>query len=301
MGKVNGLWALMLICVVATCGTKAAPPQAPANVEFVPDITYATVDGEELKLNLSRPKDAAKPLPLVLVIHGGGWAAGNRNGHNDLTWKFAQQGYVSATVSYRFAPKYPFPAQVQDVKAALRFLRGNAEKYGIDPAHVGAVGFSAGAHLSMMLGAMDKEDGLDDVGEFKEQSSKVQAVVSFFGPTDLAAPYPDVTKPILAKFIGGSAQEKPEETRRASPITYVNAGDAPMLLYQGTKDPLVPHDQAVRMADALTKAGVPGRVELILGAGHGWAGAEMARSAEGTMRFFEEYLKAKKAEAKVGK
>src|SRR4051812_46859339 len=211
----RGLWAVVVVCCLAGWTAQAqqkAPPQPPANVEFTPDITYATVDGEELKLNLSRPKDAeAKQLPLVLVIHGGGWAAGNRNGHNDLTWKFAQQGYVSATISYRFAPKYPFPAQVQDVKAALRFLRGNAEKYGIDPAHVGAVGFSAGAHLSMMLGAMDKADGLDDVGDFKEQSSKVQAVVSFFGPTDLGAPFPEVTQPILQKFIGGSAAEKPEE------------------------------------------------------------------------------------------
>jgi acetyl esterase/lipase len=297
MGRMNGLrLGAVVSCLfgVAAHAQKAPPPPPPANVEFQPDITYATVDGEELKLNLSRPRDATTPLPLVLVIHGGGWAAGNRNGHNDLTWKFAQQEYVSATISYRFAPRHPFPAQVQDVKAALRFLRGNAQKYGIDPAHVGAVGFSAGAHLSMMLGAMDKADGLDDVGNFKEQSSKVQAVVSFFGPTDLGAPFPDVTRPILAKFIGGTAEEKPEAVKQASPITYVNAGDAPMLLYQGTKDVLVPHDQAVRMADALTRAGVPGRVELILGANHGWAGAELARTADGTTKFFDQYLKAKK-------
>src|SRR3982751_1686758 len=101
MGKANGLWLGVVVgCLLGAVAEaqQKAPPSPPVNVEFTADITYATVDGEELKLNLSRPKDVpAKPLPLVLVIHGGGWAAGNRNGHNDLTWKFAQQGYVSAT------------------------------------------------------------------------------------------------------------------------------------------------------------------------------------------------------------
>ena len=276
----------------------AAPP---AGVEFEPDITYATVGGEELKLNLARPKNAKAPLPCVVVIHGGGWAAGNRKAHDNLTWELAARGYASATVSYRFAPGHPFPAQIQDVKAAVRFLRANAEKYQIDAAKVGAVGFSAGAHLSMMLGTIDKADGFDDVGEHREQSSKVQAVVSFFGPTDLLAPYPDATQPILKNFLGGPAEEKRDLARRASPVTYVNAGDAPMLLFQGTKDPLVPHDQAVRMADALTNAGVPGRVELLLGGNHGWGGAELLRTAMSTYAFFDQYLKPKSAPAPAGK
>jgi acetyl esterase/lipase len=291
MGRI-GVWAVLVLGAAAVRG---APPAPPANVEFLPDVTYATVDGEELKLNLSRPRDAKGPLPCVVVIHGGGWKAGNRNQHNDMTWKFTDRGYVSVTVSYRFAPKFPFPAQVQDVKAAVRFLRANAEKYGIDPQHLGAVGFSAGAHLSMMLGAMDKADGLDDSGGNDDQPSKVQAVVSFFGPTDLTAPYPEVTRPILKDLLGGTVEEKLDLAKRASPITYVNAGDAPMLLFQGTKDPLVPHDQALRMANALTNAGVPGRVELILGGSHGWAGGELGRTADATFAFFDQYLKGKAA------
>jgi acetyl esterase/lipase len=287
--------AAVVLGVLMLVRLPAPAAEPPASVAFQPDITYATVDGEELKLNLSVPRDAKGPLPCVVVIHGGGWAAGNRKGHDNLTWEFASRGYVSATVSYRFAPKYPFPAQIQDVKAAVRFLRANADKYHIDAARVGAIGFSAGAHLSMMLGVMDKEDGYDDVGEHRDQPSKVQAVVSFFGPTDLLAPYPEATQPILKKFLGGPVEEKRDLARRASPITYVNPGDAPMLLFQGTKDPLVPHDQAVRMADALTKAAVPGRVELLLGANHGWAGAEIQRTSVATHAFFAQYLKAKAA------
>ena len=283
--------ALILLCGLLWTTSQAAERTPPANVDFQPDITYATVAGEELKLNLSRPKDAKGPRPCVLVIHGGAWRGGHRNGHNDLTWTLAGRGFVSATLSYRFCPKHPFPAQVQDVKAAVRFLRANSEKYGIDPKQFGAVGFSAGAHLSMMLGTMDKEDGLDDVGGHPEQSSKVQAVVAFFGPTDFMLPYPDATKPLIKDFLNGSPADVPEVAKRASPITYVTPSDAPMLLYQGTKDPLVPHQQAFAMAEALTKAGVAGRVELLLGAGHGWGPAELKRTAEGTFGFFEETLK----------
>jgi acetyl esterase/lipase len=289
--------ALTFVLVIHTLIAKAAPPTPPANVDFQPDITYATVAGEELKLNLSRPKDAKGPLPCVLVIHGGAWRAGHRSAHNDITWNMANRGFVSATLSYRFCPRHPFPAQVQDVKAAARFLRASAEKYGIDPKQFGAVGFSAGAHLSMMLGTMDKDDGLDDVGEHTDQSSKVQAVVAYFGPTDFMLPYPDVTKPLIKDFLNGAPADVPDVARKASPITYVTPGDAPMLLYQGTKDPLVPHQQAFAMAEALTKAGVSGRVEILIGAGHGWSGPDLAHTAEGTFKFFEERLKPAKQNA----
>src|SRR5687768_225158 len=197
---------ILILCPLIS----AAAPPPPANVDFQPDITYATVAGEDLKLNLSKPKDAKGPRPCVLVIHGGAWRAGHRNGHNDITWNMANRGFVSATLSYRFCSRHPFPAQVQDVKAATRFLRANAQQFGIDPKQFGAVGFSAGAHLSMMLGTMDKEDGLDDVGEHTDQSSKVQAVVAFFGPTDFHLPYPDVTKPLIRDFLNGAPAQVPD-------------------------------------------------------------------------------------------
>jgi acetyl esterase/lipase len=269
--------------------------KAPDDVLFEKDIVFGRGADEELKLNLARPKAQEGRLPGVVFIHGGAWRAGSRAIHDPMTWRAAQKGYVSATVSYRFCPKHPFPAQVEDVKCAVRFLRANAEKYGIDPDRIGAVGFSAGAHLSMMLGTMAKEDGLEGDGGHADQPSRVQAVVSFFGPTQLwAKDIPEQSRPLVRDFIGGTVEEKEELYRKASPVTYVSKGDAPMLLFQGTKDPLVPHTQAVAMADAMTAAGVAGRVELIAGAGHGWGGAESARTEEATYAFLDQHLKRRK-------
>jgi len=272
-----------------------ASQEAKVEEIFESDVVYGKGGDVDLRLNIGRPRESSGPLPCVVVIHGGGWAAGNKNGHNAQVHEFVQKGYVSATIHYRFAPKYVFPAQVEDVKCAIRYLRANAEKYGIDKNRIGAVGFSAGAHLSMMLGAMDKEDGLEGEGGNPDESSKVNAVVSFFGPTDLATDdWPDRTIPILKSFLGGTKAEKTEAYRKASPISYVNAGDAPMLIFQGTKDVLVPWAQATSMGEALTKAGVYGRVELILGANHGWGGADAKRTADETVAFFDQFLKPKK-------
>jgi acetyl esterase/lipase len=282
---------LLCTLVLLFCAAPTFAADPPAEVEFTSDVTYATVNGEELKLNLSRPKDASGKLPCVLVIHGGAWRGGHRNVHNDITWNFAKAGYVSATLSYRLVPKHLFPAQVQDVKAAARFLRANAEKYGIDADRFGAVGFSAGAHLSMILGTMDKSDGLDDVGEHADQSSKVQCVVSYFGPADFNLPLPDASRGLVVDFLGGTKEQKQEAYNRASPVTYVNGGDAPTLIFQGTKDPLVPHDQAIAMVEAMTKAGVPGRVEFLLGASHGWPNPELNRTIRETFAFFDQHLK----------
>jgi acetyl esterase/lipase len=268
-----------------------APPET---VTFEKNVVYGKGGGEDLTMNVARPKDVAGPLPCILVIHGGGWAAGNKDMHNNLTWEFAKRGYVSATVGYRLVPKALYPAQIEDVKCAVRYVRAHAEKWGVDPKRIGATGFSAGGHLSMMLGVMGKDDGLEGEGGWADQPSQVNAVVAFFGPTDLInIEFPDASRPIVEKWIGGTRAEKKDAYRAASPVTYVSKGDAPMLLIQGTKDPLVPHDQAYRMADALTAAGVPGRVDLILGAGHGWGGAELLRTAEAMYAYFDGQLRKK--------
>jgi dienelactone hydrolase len=171
-------------------------------------------------------------------------------------------------------------------------LRANAEKYGIDKERFGAIGFSAGAHLSMLLGTMDKKDGLEGSGGNPNESSKVQAVVSYFGPTDLAQKdFPANVNGMIYDFLGGLPEEKPENFKAASPVTYIDKADAPILHYQGTVDRLVPYAQAYLLSDAMTKAGLGGRVEMLLGADHGWGGAEMQRTATAAKAFFDEQLR----------
>jgi acetyl esterase/lipase len=291
-----GLAMTVMVCsslwISPSTAQQQPTPQPPAGVAFEQDIAYGTGGTESLKLNLAQPEKRNGKLPCVVMIHGGAWRAGNRSVHNSQTWEFAQHGYVCVTISYRFCPQYRFPAQIEDAKCAVRFLRAHADQYGIDASHIGAVGFSAGAHLAMMLGVMDSGDGLEGSGGWPDQSSKVQAVVSYFGPTDLLAPdIPEVSRPLLRDFIGGTPQELPAQHKAASPVTYVNSGDAPMLLFQGTKDRLVPHTQAYKMVDTLSSAGVPGRAELLVGADHGWGGRDLQRTAAETFTFFDENLK----------
>jgi acetyl esterase/lipase len=288
----HAIFRLSVIAILAVLAPTLLAAEPPADVEFTRDVVYGKAGDVDLKLNIARPKGANGPLPLVLFIHGGGWVAGDRSGHDQQTWDFARRGYVAATVGYRLTDVAKWPAQVNDVKCAVRFLRANASRYGIDPDHIGAVGFSAGAHLAMMLAVAGKDDGLEGEGGSPEQSSAIHAAVSFFGPTNLARDdLPLAGHNLVEKLVGHLPEKGNKACESASPIYYVSKGDAPMLLFQGTADPLVPANQAPLMADAMAKSQVPGRVELILNAGHGWNGAELRRTVEATTAFLETWLK----------
>ena len=264
----------------------------PAGVLYEQDVEYGKAGDVSLKLHLARPEKSAQPAPCIVVIHGGAWRGGDKAMHIPQILEFAKSGYASVSVGYRFCPQHKFPAQIEDVKCAVRFLRANAAKYNLDPNRIGAIGFSAGAHLSLLLGVMDMDDGLEGGGGNPDQSSKVQAVVAYFGPTDLNADdIPPVSTGLLIDFVGGPKKDTLEIRKKASPITYVTKNDAPLLIFQGTKDSLVPHTQATVMADAMTKAGAPGRVELLIGADHGWGGEELKHTVEETQRFFARHLK----------
>ena len=260
-------------------------------IEFREDVEYGTGGEQELLLNLALPEQIEKPLPGLIFIHGGGWSGGNKESFDAFVRQAATQGYVAVTMSYRLAPKHPFPAQIEDCKCAVRWLRAHAEELGADPERIGAVGASAGAHLAMMLGAMNSDDGLEGDGGWAEQSSKVQTVVSFAGPTDLTVDLPPAADRVLFDFIGGTLDAEGDMYREASPVTYVNRRDATMLLFHGTADEIVPYEQAFLMATALTRAGVRGRVELLIGAGHGWGGDEMQASEHAMWAFLEQWLK----------
>jgi acetyl esterase/lipase len=269
-----------------------ARAQEPAKAQQEWDIVYAKVGPSELKLDIDEPARGTGLRPAVVVIHGGAWRQGSKADVRMITPEFVRRGYVAVAPQYRLCPKDAFPAQVHDVKAAVRWIKANSRKYQVDPDRIGAIGFSAGGHLALLLGLTGPSDGLEGDVSSGAPDSRVKAVVNYFGPTDLAAKdIPEICKPWIKDLLGGSPQEKPEAAAKASPLTFVSKDDAPALTFQGTKDPLVPFNQAIKLADAMTTAGVAGRVELLIGGGHGWTGPELERTISETFRFFDAYLK----------
>lgn len=256
------------------------------------DLTYGKSADTDLKLDLAMPKTEAGPFPAVIFLHGEGWRAGNRQQMNHFIEGMASLGYVAITVEYRLVPIARFPAQVEDCKAAVRWLRANSEKYRVRADRIGVVGFSAGGYLASMLGVTRHEDGFEGLGNNSEQSSRVQAVVSFFGPTDFSARnWPkDLEEEVIAPFLGGSFADKSDFYQRASPINYVTVDSPPFLFVHGTDDKLVPIDQSRRLAEALQKQGVPAQMIALEGEGHGFTDANNQKSMRQMLDFLSERL-----------
>lgn len=253
----------------------ALNPPGAAALDVHRDLTYATVGGVELKLDLYLPKH--KPSgggapPLIIWIHGGGWVGGNKA--NPPVLYLAQHGFALASISYRFSNVAIYPAQIHDAKAAVRYLRAHAGAYGYDPNRIGAIGGSAGGHLVALLGTAAGVKALEgDVGDCDDQSSAVQAVCDTLGPTDLLDYEDCQMKPaaddLVAKLLGGSVAEKPDLARLASPLYFVDPSDPPFLIIHGRLDPLVPVSQAQRLHDAQKKAGAPTELMIDPDGGHG--------------------------------
>ncbi len=265
-------------------------------IEEVKDVVYGRAGNVELKLDYARPKEKGK-FPGILCIHGGGWAAGKRQDFGFLVQRLAAQGYVAATASYRLAPAHPFPAQIEDVKCAVRWMRAHAEKLEMDSGRIGTIGGSAGGHLACLLGAADAGDRLEGSGGWQDQSSRVQVVVNIFGPTDLTTGrFGEVSKKILENFLQGSFESRREDYRRASPVTYLTRDDPPVLTFQGTQDPLVPLEQAEILHRKLSTLGIENRLIIMEGHGHGWGGDDLERTVEDTIAFFDRHLKGRRVD-----
>jgi acetyl esterase/lipase len=220
---IRNMSLIALLLATSTALAQDKGPDVPAGVKYEPDIVFGKGGDVELSLDLARPENLDHKTPCVVFIHGGAWRGGNRKVHVPQILDFAKRGYVAVTVSYRLIPVARFPGQVEDVKCAIRYLRANADKHHIDPNKIGAVGFSAGGHLVMMLGVMDKADGLEGNGGNPDQSSKVNAVVAFFGPTELGADdIPEVSVGLVNDFLGSTEAENAAVRKTASPITYVD-------------------------------------------------------------------------------
>ncbi|MFO0959298.1 MAG: alpha/beta hydrolase [Isosphaeraceae bacterium] len=263
---------MALILVAWIVKARQDPP--PANVEFTPNIVYREVGGETLHLDLARPRYAEGPAPCVVFIHGGGWRAGSRREYREGLFGSASQGIAAVSIQYRFAPRNTFPSQLDDVKSAVRFVREHAGKWKIDPDRIAVMGGSAGAHLALLLATTADEDPVDSPG-----STTVKAAVSFAGPTDLTRTFPDASRFMVEDLLGPGGKADVAARRSASPIHHLNAGDPPVLLIHGTKDELVPYDQATEFARACKEAGVEAELLTIEGGGHGGGDPEAWKQA----------------------
>lgn len=280
-------WVVVLILV-----SSAFAAEHKSKIPVQADIVYAKVGDKELKLDLAMPTEGKGPFPVVVLYHGGGWRMGNKRDVRSWLPFLAEHGYVAASVGYRLAPDFTFPSQIEDAKMAVRFLRANAEKYQIDKDRVAALGWSAGGHLSCLLGLTDEKAGFEGK-EYPKESSKVQAVVDFYGPTDLAGFANDATaqRGMLGPFIGAKFDENPTAHEKASPIKYVSKAAPPFLIFHGTKDLVVPIEQSRRLAAKLKEVGVSAKLVEVPGEGHGWNGPAGVETTEETIKFLDEKLK----------
>jgi acetyl esterase/lipase len=258
--------------------SRTAPPPEPDADGAVRDAAYVPGGHERQVLDLYLPK-APKGAPLVVWVHGGAWRGGSKANPPALALALVKEGYAVASVNYRLSQHAAFPAQVEDCKAAVRWLRANAKTYGYDPDRVGVWGASAGGHLAALLGtAGDVADW--DAGPHKGVSSRVRAVVDFFGPTDLTRmneqagklgkqDHDNADSP-EAKLLGGPVQENKGKAAKANPITYASKDDPPFLIVHGDRDGTVPVGQSELLHEALKKAGVDSTLHIVKGAGHGF-------------------------------
>jgi acetyl esterase/lipase len=287
------LASVALFSTAALLGAADVP--VPEGVTFERGIEFANPDNQHLQLDLAQPKEGAGPFPAILCIHGGGFRAGTREGYDKLCLTLAQRGYVAVTVSYRLAPAYPFPAAVQDCKAAVRWLRANAARYRVDPARIGVTGGSAGGHLAQFLGVTAGVKEFEGEANL-EQSSAVSCVVNFYGPSDFTKSYDksvDAAE-VLPLFLGGNLQEKRRAHIVASPLYWVTPNAAPTLCVHGTDDKYVAYEQAGWIVERLKASAVEAELLTLEGAGHGFKGADAENAEAALLAFFDQHLKTAK-------
>lgn len=254
-------------------------PEAPADAtlmtgerEILRNVIYCTTnEGVDLKMDIHYPQALEKPAPLVVYVHGGGWVGGDKNGGigRDFAPLLLQRGYVFASINYRLSPEYQFPAHIQDVQCAIRHLRFNAEKYGIDPQRIAALGGSAGGHLVALLGTADENAGWP-LGDYLEAytgtSSHVQAVVDLFGPTDLVQISSGRSN--VEGHIFGARDLNDPKLLLYSPLSHATPDDPPFLILHGDQDGVVPLVHSQLLLEKLEAAGVPARLIVVLNSGH---------------------------------
>jgi acetyl esterase/lipase len=295
-------WLAVTIAAAVLGGQIAQPvmarrrPAEVANAAIQRDLVYKRVNGAVLTLDLYCPEKVSGSLPVIVWLHAGGWSRGRKEHCPAVT--LVQDGYAVASIDYRLTGVAPFPAQIEDCKAAIRWLRANASKYNLDPDRVGAWGFSAGGHLAALLGTSGGVSELEGNGDNMSYSSRVQAVCVVSGPGDLLQQYREASaapaemnpkvKPALEALIGGPLEQNKAKAMAASPISYISKDDPPFLIIQGENDITVPVSVTQSFFAALKAAGVDATLEIATGRGHGVGGPKFQPLIK---MFFDKNLK----------
>ncbi|HEX4588895.1 MAG TPA: alpha/beta hydrolase [Gemmataceae bacterium] len=269
----------------------------PAGTTVLKDLAYGP-HGRN-KLDLYVPKSDT-PLPLIVWVHGGGWEMGSKE-RTGPSLALLEKGFALASINYRLSSQAVFPAQIEDCKAAVRWLRANAKEHNLDPVHFGAWGMSAGGHLVALLGTTGDADFCSLDGG-KDCSSAVQAVCDWFGPADflhwgaITVNDPFARRPSpISRLFGGLVPDKLDVAKKASPILHVSKASAPFLIFHGDKDGMVPLQQSEALNEALKKAGVESALHVVKNAGHGGVGFMVPEVLQEEEAFFGKYLKSKLA------
>jgi acetyl esterase/lipase len=266
------------------------------DVNILRDLVYQQSGGQSLRLDIYSPKTFTHPLPVVLWIHGHRWSYGSKA--QRPPFNLMAQGYIVVSIDYRLSGEAPFPAQIEDCKAAVRWLRANAATYQIDPDHIGAWGHSAGGHLAALLGTSGGVAELEGAGGNATFSSRIQAVCDMSAPSDILQLYETVSslndgsgrraKSAVEQFLGGSGEQIRAKAIAASPITYVSKDDAAFLIIHGENDRSIPVSQGEMFVSNLKAAGVDATLEIAKGRGHGVGAPNFASEITS---FFDKNLK----------
>jgi acetyl esterase/lipase len=273
--KITNLLAFLILSFAGSVLAQQEP--LVKEVQITSNISYALVDGFDLKLDLYLPRSTSNP-ELMIFIHGGAWRGGSKDGWpiNRLANSFAEDGMAVASVEFRMSHEGMFPAQIHDIKAAIRFLRGNANSFGYNADKIGILGASSGGHLVAMMGVSNGHPLLEgSVGDYDNVSSDVHAVVSYYGASNLhsilrqSTPHGlSVRKPALDLLIGGQPADMAELATLASPVALVSPDSAPLLMMHGDQDPQMPINQSHELHSAYKDHQIPVQFEVVHGAAH---------------------------------
>ena len=265
----SAITGLVLLSVTGRCGESN-------RWEVIRDIEYARAGEQALKLDLHIPRGKPR-APLIVWVHGGAWRSGSKNGMP--LGKLVEDGYAIASVDYRLSTQAKFPAQIHDIKDAIRFLRGHSSQWSVPSKKIVIAGDSAGGHLAALVGVSNGDPELEgDIGTDRAESSDVQGIISFYGAANLttilnqSTPHGlKVRVPALDLLLGGQPDQVPALARLASPVFHVDRADPPLLLLHGDQDPQMPINQAHELCGAYKKRNAPVQFEVVHGAAHGGA------------------------------